>query len=166
LNFFIPGAGHLYASGGERWVLFVMNIICAISVPVVYVTFIGNLIIWIVAMVGSRGITDEYNQRLEAPVRAALDEKAINEDRVVGADVARQLAKIHETQIAGLIDALEAQRLRTDTLSKASGGWSSEGMIEFLSPFAALTKSGAISESDLAEIKRTYTLLKKGRPAA
>ncbi len=165
LNFLIPGAGHVYASGGEKWGLLAMNIVCAVLAPLVYVTLIGNVVIWLVAMASSASVTAEYNGRADQQVRADAESRQLDAKRVVGADVARQLVKIHDMATAGLVSPDEAAKLRADTISSCMNGWTSEEMIEFLSPFAALMKSGAMTDADLAEVKKAYALIRKGKPA-
>lgn len=165
LNFFIPGAGHVYASGGERWGLLITNIICAVLAPFVYVTLAGNVIVWVIAMAMSASVTSEYNARLEQVAHAEVESRELDAKKVVGAEVARQFAKVHEMVGAGLVTTEEADRLRAETIATCMNGWTSEEMIEFLSPFAPLVKSGAISDSDLAEVKKAYALIRKSKPA-
>ena len=108
LNFLIPGAGHLYASGGEKWGLFAINITCAVTGTFLYVPWIGNLIVWVVSMSDSGKVTRLYNEKLDDQIaseenaeterarrdkeREAVREKAENERENARKKQARQAA--------------------------------------------------------------------------
>ena len=63
LNFLIPGTGHLYASGGERWGYFATNLTCAVLGTVLIFPWLGNIIVWLIAMIDSDNVTTHYNQQ-------------------------------------------------------------------------------------------------------
>jgi hypothetical protein len=67
LNFLLPGAGHLYGSGGKRGTaVLVVNLICGVitaalfaaAPPFAIPTFLVQLILWIQSMSYARAVTE------------------------------------------------------------------------------------------------------------
>jgi hypothetical protein len=193
LNFLIPGTGHLYASGGERWGPLAINIVCAVLGAVIVFPWIGNLIIWIYTMVTSGSITQEYNElhmdyeedlswkreqerergRVERAKREQREaqqriEKAererIDEARVNGAELASKMAKVQTLVSAGVLDAAEGEAERAKIIAGCLNGWTGEDKLTFLGPFAELLNQGTLAATDLQAVKNLYSALSKKRP--
>jgi TM2 domain-containing membrane protein YozV len=127
LNFFIPGSGHLYASGGERWGLFAINVGCALLGGLLIFPWIGNIVVWVMSMAQSSAITAEYNGRaveeadLAQRERAAADEQAARkraeEARVRADEQARAAAReasereVSDREVRGSVLAQKYARL-------------------------------------------------------
>lgn len=195
LNILLPGAGHIYASDGERWGLLAVNLTCAITGTFLVLPWVGNVICWILAPVQSSSITEEYNRRsLDAEEDALREEqdrrreaaeakaaaearaeanqahqeetRAIDERRVTGEALARQLARLHALESTGVISDDELlQELRKIT-AKSVGGWTEESLADFLGPFAEMVQAGTITTSTLTTVKAIYAALQKHRPQA
>lgn len=174
LNFLVPGAGHIYASGGERWGLLAAYLGCAALTPLLFVPVVALPVLWIVSMVQSSDITKEYNQRLAEAMRlheqrlleSKRDEEVRREDeskketsRISGSALARQLAKVAALGKAGILSAEELQREKAKILSSAYEGWTDEDLATFLSPFVGLVNEGSISQEELNEIKLMFEML-------
>lgn len=78
LNFFVPGAGHIYASAGEKWWLlaahigfvFATMILFAVAGPLGLFPMLLDLLLWIRGMVESRSVTEFYNEKYEEQVES------------------------------------------------------------------------------------------------
>jgi len=83
LNFIIPGAGHLYASGGEKWWLlaahigfvFATMLLFAVAGPLGFFPMLLDVLVWIRGMVESRSVTEFYNEKYEEQVESARREQ-------------------------------------------------------------------------------------------
>ena len=186
LNFFIPGVGHLYASGGEKWGLFVINLLCAFTGAVLILPWIGNLIVWIVALLQSTAVTNEYNSRAEKWVeeRAREEEERVEKEderrleeqedaareqridarHVSGEDLAQRYARLHSLVVTGVLSEDERKAEQGKLIDSSNIGWTKEDVADFLGPFAVLVREGECTEDELAEIKGLYSGLAKDRP--
>lgn len=199
LNFFIPGAGHLYASDGEKWGYLAINVGCALGGTVLVFPWLGNIVVWILSMMSSSAVTEEYNSRgaqaqdhdrslrqeeeaRQRQAREAEDRKKAEQQRITAAEaasrqaidarevrgevLAQRFARLGVLTTTGMLSAAEAEGERRKLVAESVGGWTSQDLTEFLSPFADLLQQGASRPEDLVAVKGLYAALRKGRPTA
>ena len=193
LNFLIPGSGHLYASGGEKWGLFVGNLVCAFSGAVLILPWIGNLVIWGIAMVDSSNVTAVYNIRhddqeeeavlhqravahaeaqataqaiaqTEAEETARARKAGIDSRQLDGEALAQKFARLSVLASTGVMDAEEISSEHKKIISSSLSGWTEQDIATFLGPFAQLLSQGMIDDSMLKSVKSVYGAIPKSRP--
>jgi hypothetical protein len=177
INFFFPGGGHLYASGGKEGMpILVGSLVCWVLTPFVYVTGIPILIFVVITMAQSQEITGKYNLLLEddeedrrasnearlAREREVTEEAALKQKREVkGEALARQYRQISTLVAADVLSEAEACEERKKLIVGAMDGWIAEDVTAFLTPFAPLKSEGVVSDEDLAAVKSLYKTLPK-----
>ena len=174
-NFLIPGTGHIYASDGERWGFLLFNVVCAIAGGILILPWIGNIIIWFVALADSGNVTDAYNRAL---MMAEEDEMMRHEkvrlaerseDMKAKAEVQRQEKKeaaiAKKTEVASAIDAKRvsgadvAQKfMKIQTLVSAGVMDETEGKTERAKMFAKLV--GGWTEEDKMDFLAPFAEMK------
>lgn len=147
LNFFIPGTGHVYASGGERWGLLAINIGCAIAGAFLILPWLGNLIVWVLAMVQSSSVTNEYNNRLidsldaeEDRARQLREQQRRDERKAKAAAAEREASE--KAAAAERAAAQEAQR--AVDAKRVSGA----DLAERFAKLATLVSAGVMAEAE------------------
>ncbi len=169
LNFLIPGAGHVYATNGERWGYLAGNIICAFLTPILLVPFLGNLAIWVITLMESSAVTETANRKLLSTEESQVIEKErsreIENSRLRGEELAQSYMKLQTLRNAGVMSDEECVNEKRRLIAKNLNGWTDQQMVDFLGPFAQLVNEGAISENELRSIKSLYAALSKERPS-
>jgi hypothetical protein len=158
-NLIIPGTGHIYASDGERWGFLAFNVVCAITGGFLILPWLGNILIWFIALADSGNVTDAYNrvQMLEEEdeelnrrqsARAAAQAEA-NKAAEAQAEAERQAKKeaamVKKAEVAQAVDAKHvcgadvAQKfMKVQTLVSAGVMDETEGKTERAKMFAKL----------------------------
>jgi hypothetical protein len=153
-NFFIPGSGHLYASGGTKgWGLLIGNLLLGMTVPFVYVTFLGNVIIWIYAMATAGGVARDYNRQLEAALEQQRASRAADALLVRGAQLAEEFRKLASLRKINVLSEEEFTRQRSAVVEGLIGRRTTESLGEFFVPLAALIESGELRTADIDRLK-------------
>lgn len=192
-NFLIPGTGHLYASGGEKWGLFVGHLVCAFTGAFLILPWVGNVIIWLIAMVDSSSVTAMYNirhddqveeavrhqaaaaqakseakakaiARTEAEETARAREATIDSRQLDGEALAQKFARLSVLASTGVMDADEISSEHRKIISSSLTGWTDQDIATFLGPFAQLLSQGMIDDSILKSVKTVYSAIPKSRP--
>jgi hypothetical protein len=182
LDFFLPGAGHIYGTAGEKGVgLLVANILCAITVPFVYVTFIVNIILWIYALATATSVTRGRNSRIieaqnmirssaqdaqqeEARKRAAqqdMKQRAEAEQRtlVTGREVALELSKLDVLRKMKVVAEPEFQSKKGEFIVALMQKKTRESMADFFMPLGQLFESNVIDQGDIDALKKLYAVI-------
>jgi hypothetical protein len=161
LDFLLPGAGHIYGSRGQRGIaLLVANLVCGMTVPFIYVTFIINLILWIYALATATSVTEANNLAVRQAVeeRGALLQQAKVEQtlRVTGAALAMELGKLDGLRRMRIMADTEFELQKKALLDGLVGKKTMEPMTDFFLPLAPLVESGVLTGEDLSKIKRIF----------
>ena len=141
LNFLIPGAGHVYASNGERWGYLAANIVCAVSGACIYLPWIGNVVIWIITMSASSEVTQEYNGR---DAQRLFDEENLRAEEKRRAEHERT----DQARTAALARAGEEEAeaaARATTARRVSGA----ALAQRLAKLDVLRKTGVMSQEEV-----------------
>ena len=141
LNFFFPGAGHLYASGGEEGAaMLIFSIVMAVLTPMLVFPGILALIVWIAALAGSGEITNKYNALAEEQQQTAV--KAVEDQRRKDKQAAAALtAKEAERKAEELgRKAAEAEHLKRRVIG--------EELAKQMVKVSALKKAGVLTDDE------------------
>jgi hypothetical protein len=181
LNLLIGGAGHVYASGGERWGFLVANLVCAVLAPFTGITALGCVLVWITSLLTSGTVVVEHNDRLKAKEEAVLEQRALKaaeekkaaeeataeenrlakaaRDKVSGAELALKVGRLSSLKASGMLTEEEYSQQTGQLLSEAYEGWTDEDLPTFLGPFAVHKESGSITDAQVQELKKLHSLL-------
>ena len=154
LNFFFPGGGHLYASGGRAGGgILTISIICSILTYYIYVPAFLVLLLWIYTLATSGAITAEHNSELkferkmeaweaQRPMREAAKLKQQELERK------ESLAAENETR-----KRQEEDRRQQREQAQISG----KAVAERLSKIAGLIQAGVFTEDEgVSERDKVY----------
>lgn len=172
LNFLLPGAGHLYASGGSKGVaLLIVNIVVALLFPVVYFTILINIGIWIYAMATSSSVTAEYNALLDGQIAQSKRESEVRAEqaetskrlaqeqaarRITGYALAEEFSKLAKLRDMKVITDNELALKKEGIFSGLREKYTNENIGDFFIPFGILIEGGVVDQSDVDRLKEIY----------
>jgi hypothetical protein len=161
LDFLLPGAGHIYGSRGQKGIgLLVCNLVCGMTVPFVYVTFIINVILWIYALATATSVTEAHNLAVRQAVgeRGAMLQQAKLEQtlRVTGGALAAEVGKLDGLRRMRIMADNEFESQKKALLDGLVGRKTMEPMTDFFLPLAPLVESKVLTDEDLRKIKRIF----------
>lgn len=170
LDFFFPGVGHLYASGGEQGAgLLIANILVAATIPFVYVTALISFVIWGYAWTTARDVALEYNKKVAAQSRAGADQlKEIERLRAVqdtqarlirGLELAEEVRKLASLRKMNVISDVELATQKRQLIDQLRTRQTTESVADFFLPLGPLLDSGDIVDADIAELKLIHAMI-------
>lgn len=167
-NFLFTGAGHIYASGGQRVGLLIAALICGATVPFLYVTIIGNLVMWIVGMATGASVAREYNEALDAEEESLIKEARRNEiDRIEmaklisGSTVATEIAKLANLKSMNIISADEFRVKKNEFIRNLLTNRVEESMADFFMPLGTMVQDQTLELEELEKLKTVYSQIFK-----
>lgn len=152
INFFFPGGGHIYAGKTEKgaWLL-VISFICAILTPLVYITIVASIVIWIYTLVTSQSVVDEYNKGI-----IEIEKKSVEEEKthIHIQEFIEGLNNTNQLFSSEIISEQEFNSRKNSIISQLSYKKLVEDPDKLLLSLVPLKQSGVLSEEEIKEIKK------------
>ena len=138
INFFLPGLGHVYATGAKKgWGLFGAHLLGGLLSPFTAgLTLLVSLFVWVVALVESFALAESENSFKEAFGSDEEHAARINRIRATRAQELARMEREREAKVAASEQKRHESKLEGQTVASD------------LSKIKALQRSGVLSEAE------------------
>jgi hypothetical protein len=126
--------------------LFAINVVCALTGALLILPWVGNLIVWLLAMIRSEAVTNEYNAiATAAEDRRVMERRQEQEDRELEVDRSQRAAKDAEDarKAAALVQAQREDEVRSQRVRGAE-------VAQRYARLTVLETTGVLSQAEVA----------------
>ena len=165
LNFFLPGAGHLYAGRNQTGAILLIANVISWSLTFIYIGFVGVLITWVWALVDSDAVVKAYNsalaekkQQYQERVREEEEERAKSEQEkketvMTSKDILDALNKANKLYSSEIITQAEFVERKATIIGELQFKKVEGDPDDLLLAIVPLVNSGVISQEEVKAIK-------------
>ncbi len=154
LNFFFPGAGHIYAGKQSGIPLLIASGVCIVLSGLI-LPVLPLLGIWIYALATTRDVVDEYNSQAEAHAAKARTQTA---NQITPEDFVHQVSKARQLLAAGIIDEAEFSARKSSSILDLQFKTLKGDVDDLLLRIAPLKQANVLSDEEIASIKKALLL--------